>query len=150
MPFLTDAELLANLADLLRDDPAELSASWSSVISAANAQAQADITAALGAMGYSPAQVQIWDRLRVYNRSIGLWYALTDGSILIDFDPDKIDRLDRRKELSRKSDPPFQYTSGGVVYPPAAALTGDPVGGQAVASGRITAADSRISMDTNF
>lgn len=150
MPFLTDSQLKQHLADLLREDVAELPDAWDSVISAANVTAQMAINSALGALGFSPAQVAAWDGLAAYNRSLGLFFAMNDGAVLIDFPQERIDALDRRKELSRKADPPFQYTANGVIQPPAAAFTGDPTGGRGVASGRIAAADSRVTMDTNF
>ena len=153
MPWLTDAELKDALADLLRQagGGAALPAAWDSVVTAANNDAEADIRSALGALGYSPAQIERWDRRKTFSRSLGLFRLLSDGGILIDFDPKKIEMLDRRKELSKKADPPFQYTAGGVVEAPAATLTDDPVGGRGVASGRMeSAATDRVTMSTEW
>ena len=150
MPILSDNQLKQSLADILRVDVGDLPFAWESIVTAANSQAQADINAGLGALGFNAVQIAAWDRLAVYNRSIGLYHALTDGAILIDFDSEKLDRLDRRQDFDKDAKVPFQFTAGGIVLPPAASFAGGPVGGRGVASGRITAGDSRITMDTEF
>ncbi len=150
MPALTDNELKAKLADVLRQDVADLPAAWDSIISQANTYAENFVSSALAALGYSPAQLAVWDQYTAYVTDLGLWRALTKGALLIDFPQEKIDALDVRKDLRKEADPPFQYTAGGVVQPPAAALTDDPVGGRGVASGRIAPADSRLTMNTVY
>lgn len=150
MSILTDAGLKQSLADILRMDVGDLPSAWDSIVNAANSQAQADINAGLGALGFNAVQIAAWDRLAVYNRSIGLFHALTDGAILIDYDSEKLDRLDRRQDFDKEAKVPFQFTAGGLVQAPAASFATDPVGGRGVASGRICAADSRITMDTEF
>lgn len=150
MPILSDSQLKQSLADILRVDVGDLPSAWDSIVTAANSQAQADINAGLGALGFNAVQITAWDRLAVYNRSIGLYHALTDGAILIDFDSEKLDRLDRRQDFDKDAKVPFQFTAAGLVQAPAASFTGDPVGGRGVASGRIHAWDSRLTMDTEF
>lgn len=153
MPWLTNDELKDALADLMREagGGSSLPAAWDSVIDAARIDAQSDITSALGAMGFNTAQINRWQRLATYHRSLALFRMLTDGGILIDFDQERIDRLDRRKELSKKADPPFQFTNtNGEIEAPAASFTGDPVGGRGVASGRILPIDSRITDQTEW
>lgn len=152
MPWLTTDQMRDAVADVLREagGGSSLPDAWSSVIDAATADAAADIRAALGSLGYSSSQIDRWDRLAVYHRSIALYRAFTDGGILIDFPQDRIDRLDRRKELSRKADPPFMFTAAGVPEAPSATLAGDPVGGRVIASGTITSVGTRITDDTTY
>jgi hypothetical protein len=152
MPFLTNERLLDALADLLREagGGSSLPAAFASIIGQANDYSRNAITSALGALGYTPAQVARWDQLEAYHQDLALWRALTKGAMLIDFDKDRIDMLDMRKDLSREADPPFQFTAGGVIESPGSVLTGDPVGGRGIASGTITSTGSRILDDTTF
>jgi hypothetical protein len=142
--WLSDADLLQAVADVLQvKDVAALAEFWDRRVADANRAAVQDIAGRLAARGYSPAQVQGWDRGREYNRHLGLYFALLDGGAAYSLLPEQVKLYDRRKELDAVA-----VTVAGAVAQPAGG--GGAAGGQGVAGGRLSDAGYRFTTATEF
>jgi len=99
-PYLSDDALKRALRDRLGlAASAVLPDRWNQVVTDANATGYQDILNHLRARGYTPAQIDGWDSRAVFNRDLGLFWALTNGAGLHGFDDRYINKLDRRAEL---------------------------------------------------
>ena len=103
MSFITNNQLLQAIADRLKlASTSELPAYWSSTIGPdANTAAYQEIVGQLLARGYSKSQVDAWDRGAEFQKSIGLFFALSNAGVYAGYDPETIENLDRREELER-------------------------------------------------
>lgn len=147
-PWISDADLKSALADMLGKTSASLVGKWTDIVTAANVAAANDIAQRLLARGYSAAQIDAWDYRAVFNRDIGLFWALVKGGGLADYSDVGINKLDRRKELDT-----LAVLIGGAVALPAVDAT---TGGFAVGGGDFIdtlVADGgryRFNMNTEF
>jgi hypothetical protein len=101
MAWATKDEVRAFIRSLLaqRDEPQE---HWDQAISTGIDTARTWITDAILMRGYSVAQLTAWDSLHSFHLDLSAFAALTRGGILAPgFPVDRIDRLDRRSELSK-------------------------------------------------
>ena len=117
MSFLRDVDLLANLADRLKlGGAAELPDYWAStIVPQANQSAYQEILGRLLRRGFTKAQIDLWDRGREFQQSLGVYFALVNGGAYQGYDTLTIDRLDRRCEL----DTVLVFVAGVWVIPPA-------------------------------
>ncbi len=100
MAFVTDAEVKSALADILAQDVSALVSKWDGIITRANASAYQDILSALGARGYTTAQIAAWLRGPEFNLDIALFWCLVHGGASLNYDDRFIKLLDRRGELA--------------------------------------------------
>jgi hypothetical protein len=123
VPFLTDPDCLQAVADLLKADVPSLPSYWPGVVAAAHVSAFQEIQGRLIARGYTPAQVLQWDRGPELEKSLTIFWALTNGGGLSGYDDKFIRMYDRRKELdtvvvalngvwTRPGDTPGQVSTG--------------------------------------
>lgn len=73
---------------------------WDGIISDANAAAVNSIRGALLGRGYSPAQIEAWDRVQEFQTDLAIFWALVNGGVTKDYDDRLIAKLDRRAELA--------------------------------------------------
>ncbi len=100
-PYVSDAVLLQDVAHALGlGSAAGLAPHWADTVADANRMAVADLTAALLAKGYTPADVDSWDDRVAYNRRLGLLFALTLGNPLGNYPDTFLATLDARKDLA--------------------------------------------------
>lgn len=121
--FVTEDQVKQALADILQVAVGTLQAYWARIVADAREAAYQDILGALTARGYSAGQIAQWDRGAEFQRDIALYWcgvkratvaAQTQGQLL-----DRLDRLDRRKELATVA-----VMIGGVVVDPAGTTGG--------------------------
>lgn len=124
MAQISDTDLKQALADALGvADVSGLAPKWSRIVADANRDAWRAIQRALGARGYSLTDIDAWDDSAEFNRDIGLFWCLTRGGGLNDFDDRNVNKLDRRKELET-----CQVVVGGAATFPGVASTTKQVG----------------------
>lgn len=104
MSFLSDAQLTAALHDCLQikgDNPT--AKFWATIITAANNEAYYIILDALLQRGWSKTDIDQWDRGFEFQRDIGVWKCLTQGSAMAPtlYSGTALAQLDRREELKR-------------------------------------------------
>jgi len=110
--FISDSTLNSALQDVLQKSES-LESFWSSIITASNLAAYQHIQEVMAARGFTPAQLVTWDRGAEFERSIGLWWCLTEGGASKDFSDTFIKSLDRRQEVWK-----VVFTSAGVIVQP--------------------------------
>ena len=139
-PWITAGEVTARVADHLSQEPDCLAAKWASLVDDALGSATAEITGAMEARGFSPAQVDAWDRRREYSVALAKFWALTAGGGLANYSDTFIAKLDRRKELAG-----VPFTIGGkLVQPGPETVVATP------AVGRLSEAGYRVTMADDY
>lgn len=104
-PWITEAELLQEVADILKVPLARLDPYWARIISGnggnggANQDAANDINSILQGKGFTVAQIDAWDNRVTFNRDITLHLAFKKAGGLAQYDQNAIDSWDRRKQL---------------------------------------------------
>ena len=139
-PWVTIADLTARVADHLSQAADGLPDKWESIVADALSAATSEIAGAMLARGFSPAQIDQWDRRKEYSLHIGKFWALTAGGGLANYSDTFIAKMDRRKELA---DVPFTV-GGKIVQPGPESVVSTP------AVGRLSEAGYRTSMDTEY
>ena len=122
MAFTSAPILKDRLAGLIKTDDGKLQDFWDGIISDSNRAAYAEIVRRLVGRGYTLAQVVQWDDGAEFETDIGLFWCLTKGGALHNYDDKFIAKLDRREELDD-----VLFLIGGVAVDPAGS-TGDVVG----------------------
>ncbi len=113
-PWITDDVLRKKLADTLETDPDQLGAAWTSIIQDSNIEAGFNIVDALTLRGYTPAQVDTWDRRKVFQTDLGLYWCYVKGTLLLsNYNVASLKLLDRREELKL-----LRVTAGGQFIAP--------------------------------
>lgn len=116
--FLTDAQLLNDLADTLQKDEGSLQVFWQNILTQSHSWAYGIIVGELSYKGYILSQITGWDYGADWERNLTLWRALTKGAALQAVDEKLIESLDVRKDLKELQG----IISGGVYQYP----QGDP------------------------
>ena len=139
-PWVTIADLTSRVADHLSQAADALPVKWQSIVADALSAATSEIAGAMLARGFSPAQVDQWDRRREYSLHIGKFWALTAGGGLANYSDTFIAKLDRRKELAT-----VPFTIGGkLVQPGPETVVATPV------VGRLNESGYRFDMTDDF
>lgn len=99
MAFVSDAQLLSDLADTLKKPEAQLQAYWTRIVSQSHAWAYQYIVNCLLGKGFLIAQITQWDSGPHYERLLTLWMALTRGGGLEGYDDKFLKQLDCRDQL---------------------------------------------------
>lgn len=112
MAFITDVQLTVAVHDCLaikQDNPT--AKFWATLITAANIQAYQIIVDTLLQRGWSKTIIDQWDRGAEFQRDIGVWKCLTQGSAMSpqQYSNVALSTLDRRSELKTVA-----VTIGGV------------------------------------
>lgn len=122
--FLQDSDIQTQLAAVLKTDASNLDPYWTAtLIPTWHANAYQDIVTRLTARGFTGNQIASWDRGKEFESCLSLFWLLTQGSGLHDFDDRAIERLDRRKELDT-----MLITSQGIELVPGVVGEGKTVG----------------------
>lgn len=102
-PWLTDNALADAVASVLqRGSAADLEQFWvEERVPRANIRAGNLIVARLRARGFSVGTIDAWDDRESYNRSLGLYFALTDGGLPFGMLPESVKLYDTRSELDK-------------------------------------------------
>lgn len=114
MAWITDAALKEAVANSMGQLPAELASRWDTLISEGNTAAYYLILRKLGERGYTVTEINSWAEKEIFNRKIGMLFALQEGGVLSTFSDTFIRSIDRRKELETAL---IINTSGVFVYP---------------------------------
>ena len=139
-PWVTNGEVLQRVADHLSKEPDGLPPRWASIIDEALAAATGEIVGAMEARGFTPVQVDAWDRRREYSIHLAKFWALTAGGGLANYSDTFIAKLDRRKELAT-----VPFTIGGkLVQPGPETVVATPV------VGRLNESGYRFDMTDDF
>jgi hypothetical protein len=92
---------LAAALHLAVDDPGiDADSPWQQFLVDSLQSAKDDIVDWLTWRGYTPTQIDSWVRGAELQGDIGLWWTLTKGAGLHNYDQKFIDKLDRRPELA--------------------------------------------------
>lgn len=116
MSFVTNATVLSVLEGMLKvtsGSTATIAPYWSSLVTVANTQAYGEILSAFALRGYTPTQVDEWDRGAEIQTDQALFFALEKGAGLHTFNDVLVKELDRREALKT-----LPLTDGGVVLNP--------------------------------
>lgn len=142
MPYKTEGEIRTALADELKraGGAASLQAWWDTIVPRSLEAAKNDIRGWWGGIGYTTAQVDSWDRLTEVHEHLSLYWCLVNGGVAATYDPQYLDRLDRRKDFKD-----MRFTIGGVFVSPGG---GDEL--QDVGGGRLDSTGWRFNLDTRF
>ncbi len=103
--FLTDANILQSVADLLKQPvanlPAQLGtlASPGNVITEAHAAAYNEVVGRLLRRGFTLAQITAWDQGIFYERMISLYFVLINTAGTLGYDDRWVKQYDRRADL---------------------------------------------------
>lgn len=101
--FVSDQQLGQAVKAALGVQPSDsLSPEWGTIISNANNTATGDIYERLCLQGFLPSQIANWDQGPQYATDLGTFWALTRGAGLGNYPANKLEGLDRRKELDDK------------------------------------------------
>ncbi len=138
-PWIADGEMRQVIADALKKSVDDLPDYWHRIAVESNRAAADDITQILVGRGYTQGQIDGWDYRQVFNRDLGLFWALTKGGGLADYSDLHIKKLDRREELKALT----VLIDGNPVTPGAINTFG-------AAGGMISEDGFRFSMDTEF
>lgn len=118
----------ATLSDYVRDhlqkgQDITLKPWWDKLINAALRAAHGDIVTVFARRGFTPAQINQWDRRQEFQQDIGLWWALrrvatvSQGQV----NHEGLEAIDRRPELrgdESKNIEPMVLTIDGVAQDP--------------------------------
>ena len=107
--FITDEQLTASLASMLKKPAAQIAPFWEEIVTASNESAFGSIRSHFLARGFTAAQIDAWDQGPEYQRDIGLFWCLVKGGGLHGYDSTFIKMLDRRAELKQ-----FDLETGGI------------------------------------
>lgn len=99
MAALLDTDVLADLADVLKQAAADLPDHWGRIVPRAHASAVQEIYGRLLNRGFTAAQVDAWDRVEEFERDLSLYWCLVRGGAYGQIDEAALKALDRRKEL---------------------------------------------------
>ncbi len=103
--FLTDANILQSVADLLKQPVANLPtqlgtlASPGNVITEAHAAAYNEVVGRLLRRGFTLAQITAWDQGIFYERMISLYFVLINTAGTMGYDDRWVKQYDRRADL---------------------------------------------------
>lgn len=121
--FTTEARIKDRLASLLKfsGGAAEIDDIYDNIIVDARTAAYNEIVGSLATRGYSPTQIDAWDRGAEFETDLALWFCLVKMAGTIGADDRFIARLDRRPDLM--GDPsrgisPVPITVGGQLVNP--------------------------------
>jgi class 3 adenylate cyclase len=102
VPFIDDNALLAAVASLLQQDPADLAGTfWDGVIAKANATAFNQVVELAEQKGYTDAQIQAFARGAEFQESLGIYWALKRASATHAYDQAAVDAFNRLDELAK-------------------------------------------------
>jgi hypothetical protein len=127
--FLASGQLQSDLAGTLKTTMDRLGNYWGEFILQAQTWAYQEIVSRLLARGFTPTQINSWDRGAEYERALTLWWALQRGAGLEGYDDKFLKMFDRRAELNT-----VFVSVGGGWQPPAD--TPGTVGTGALSTGR--------------
>ncbi len=146
-PWITDDVLRKKLADTLETQPDKLGASWTTIIQDANLEAGFNVVDALTLRGYTSAQIDTWDRRKVFQTDLGLYWCYVKGTLLLsNYNVSSLKLLDRREEMMT-----IRVTAGGQFIAPLG-LNPDGSGTAGIGGGSLTAGtakDPRYLRDLN-
>lgn len=101
IPFPEQRSQIRQLAAMvLRRNAEDWPNSWEIILDYARQSAWQNITHALTARGYSPAQIERWDALPEVLRDLTLFWVLTLAAAFTPVSESLLRRLDRRMELT--------------------------------------------------
>ena len=111
--FLTDAHIRASVVAALKVSAGDLPDYWDQLINESHTAAYQEIVGALIGRGFTQAQIDAWSRGAEFEKDLALFWALTKGGGLHNYDDRFPKSLDRRKDLLT-----VQVYSGGVWVTP--------------------------------
>lgn len=120
--FIQDSDLTIALQNTLQKQ--SLDSFWGPIVTAANQFAYNTIIDRLIMRGYTAAQIGMWDRGVEFQRSLGLFFALTHPAAIsaeTPYSKEFVSVFDRRDELSGNSNkkiPPCAVAIGGAFTEP--------------------------------
>lgn len=141
-PPIAVSTLKGRVADELSKDVGDLEPKWDGIVSDSLNAAWQEVIQAMAARGLSAAQAVTWARAVEFTTDIGLFWCLTKGGMLGNYSDLFIKKIDRREELAKQT---FLDSAGNLIVPATNAT-----GGGAITSGRMSEADYRFNMDTEF
>lgn len=97
--FVTDAVVLGRVSDLLGVNVSNLPPKWQTLVQNSNTSAYQEILGRLITRGYTPAQINAWDRGAEFQTDLALFWTLTKGGGLANYSDVFLKALDRRKDL---------------------------------------------------
>lgn len=97
--FVTDAVVLGRVCDLLGVNVGNLPPKWQTIVQNSNTSAYQEILGRLITRGYTPAQINLWDRGAEFQTDLALFWSLTKGGALSNYSDVFLKALDRRKDL---------------------------------------------------
>lgn len=117
--FLTDVQLLSDLADTIQKNVSDLQGYWSNALSQSHSWAWTQIVQRLMARGYTLSQINSWDQPygADYERNLTLWAVLCRSAAMQAVEERTIGMFDVRKDLDE-----VMLIVGGIAAYPA----GDP------------------------
>lgn len=122
--FLTDSDIQARLAAVLKVDQADLDPYWVGVlIPDCHLNAYNEIVTRLSARGFSMSAITSWDRGKEFESAISLYWLLVQGAGLHDYSDQAVKALDRRGELDK-----ILLTTGGAEIVPDITNEGKTIG----------------------
>lgn len=99
--YVADATVLAKVKNLLKKTgSATIPAAISGNITGYNQKAFDEICGVLSGRGFSEANIAGWDRGTEFNLDLACWWAINDAGVTETFDPEELNKLDRRIELA--------------------------------------------------